>query len=390
MNSPPVILQILPELNSGGVERGTIDIARAIVEAEGKAIVVSAGGRLADSLKSIGAVHITLPVNTKNPLRIRKNSFILQEIIRQQKVHLVHARSRAPAWSAYHAAMAENIPFITTFHGVYGMQGFGKKKYNRVMVKGQRVIAVSHYIAEHIAIHYGKEVATDAVRVIHRGVDLERFRPDAVAKQKMTQLIQDWHLEDVDAPIFLMPGRITRWKGQHVVLEALAALPHRDFICLFAGDADKHPRYYRELHQQVNTLRLERNVRFVPATSHMAEAYALSDLVLCPSIQPEAFGRVPVESQAMGRPVITTNHGGAKETVLHGETGWLVPPSDAPALTRAIEEVLNMSDEERYSLARRSRRHAEEYFSLQTMQNRTLDVYEEVMRGGKSQGTAHV
>jgi glycosyltransferase involved in cell wall biosynthesis len=379
---PPTILQILPELNSGGVERGVVDMARAIVEASGVALVVSSGGRLVESLKAAGAVHITLPVASKNPLRIKANVSAIQQILRQHNVDIVHARSRAPAWSAYHAARYENIPFITTFHGVYGLSGLGKQKYNSVMVKGERVIAVSHYIADHITRHY-PEANPDHVRVIHRGVDTECFRPDAVVKQRIMQLIQDWHLQDMHAPILFMPARITRWKGQHVVLQALAALPHRNFICLFAGEADKHPRYYRDLHQMVNTLKLERNVRFVEATQHMPEAYALSTLVLAPSVEPESFGRVVVEAQAMGKPVIATSHGGAMETVVGRETGWLVAPNDVAALSAAIEEVLAMSEDARDAHSRVVRAYAKEHFSLASMQDKTLNVYEEVMRASR-------
>jgi glycosyltransferase involved in cell wall biosynthesis len=250
------------------------------------------------------------------------------------------------------------------------------------MVKGERVIAVSHFIEQHIRKEY-PEANPAHIRVIHRGVDAEKFSPDAVAKQKMMQLIQDWHVQDVHAPILFMPARMTRWKGQHVVLQALAALPHRHFICLFAGEADKHPRYYRDLHQMVNALKLERNVRFVEATQHMPEAYALSTLVLAPSVEPESFGRVVVEAQAMGKPVIATSHGGAMETVVDKETGWLVTPNDVAALSAAIEEVLAMSDDARVDYGQRVRAYAQAHFSLASMQDKTLDVYEEVMRAAR-------
>ena len=382
MSKPPVILQIIPEMHNGGVERGTVDIAKAIVEASGVALVVSEGGKLTEALKSAGAVHITLPVASKNPLRIKRNIRALQDIIRQHGVNIVHARSRAPAWSAYYAAQAEKVPFLTTYHGVYGVKGIGKRAYNSVMVKGQRIIAVSNYIEQHIRETYGEQINAELIRVIHRGVDVEKFRFDAVVRQKVIQLIQDWHLEDIHVPTLFMPARITRWKGQHIALEAMAALPHRQFICLFAGDPDKHPEYYKELHQKVNTLKLERNVRFVPSTMHMAEAYGLSDVILAPSTEPEAFGRVAVEAQAMGKPVIATAHGGARETIKHQQTGWLVPPNDALALKGAIEEVLAMPEADKQAFARRARRHAETRFSLGAMQNKTLDVYEELMREG--------
>lgn len=382
MSKPPVILQILPEMHNGGVERGTVDIAKAIVDASGVALVVSAGGKLTDAIQAAGAVHITLPVASKNPWRIHQNIQPLREIIRQHGVNIVHGRSRAPAWSAFHAAKAENVPFITTFHGVYNEKGIGKHRYNSIMAKGQRVIAVSHYVQQYIKEHYAQEVHEDHIRVIHRGLDAQQFHPEAVVKQKVIQLIQDWHLEDVHVPILFMPARMTRWKGQHIALEAMSLLPHRQFICLFSGDPDKHPDYYRELHALVNRLKLERNVRFVPSTTHMTEAYGMSDIILAPSIEPEAFGRVVVEAQSMGKPVIASAHGGAMETVEHRRTGWLVPPNDALALKNAMEEVLSLSQYDKDAHSRYARQHVETHFSLSAMQNKTLDVYEEVMREG--------
>ncbi len=378
MSNPPVILQILPELNSGGVERGTLEIAKAIVEAGGKALVVSSGGRLEERLKASGAIHITLPVASKNPFRIWRNIAALKDIIREHKVHLVHARSRAPAWSAYFAAKQCRVPFVTTFHGTYGVKGLGKKKYNEVMVYGQKIIAVSNHIKKHILQHY--DVDESRIQVVHRGVELSQFSSEHMQQNQLESLIQDWHLEDVDKPIIFFPGRVTRWKGQHIALQALARLGHKRFICLFAGDADKHPRYVKELHEQVNLFGLELNVRFVPATPFMAEAYHLSDLVLSPAIEPEAFGRVPVEAGAMERICIATSHGGAMETIQHGETGYVVPPDNAEKLADAINYVLSLSDEQKAPLQQKARAHVSEHFSVATMQNKTLDLYEEAMR----------
>ncbi len=372
-------MQVLPELNSGGVERGTVDMVQAITDAGGNALVVSAGGRLVDNIRQAGGVHITLPVNSKSPHRIYRNSRELATIIGQRNVHIVHARSRAPAWSAWYATRETNTPFVTTFHGTYGMKGVGKKKYNAVMVKGQRIIAVSHYIANYIANHY--DTPQHKVRVIHRGVDLDIFHPEHVVGQRISELVQEWHLQDVQHPIIFVPGRFTRWKGQHVVLQALARLPHRQFLCLLAGDSDKHGKYYGELQQLVNELELGSHVRFVPATQHMAEAYALSQCVLCPSIRPEAFGRIPVEAQAMAKPVIAANHGGSRETVLHEETGWLVNPNDVNALTNTLKHVLELPQEQRARIGQQGMQHVAQHFSLSTMQNQTLDVYEELMRG---------
>lgn len=373
----PVILQILPELNSGGVERGTLEVAQAILDAGGKAIVVSAGGRLVDRLEQMGATHVTLPVATKNPFAIWKNIAAIKKVVTEYGVHIIHARSRAPAWSAYYAAKQLGVPFLTTFHGTYGMKGLGKALYNNVMVRGVKVIAVSHHIKNHILHHY--EVPRRDIRVIHRGVDMEQCSPERVDQNNMIDLVQDWHLEEVDKPIIFFPGRVTRWKGQHIALEALARLKDLDFVCLFAGDSDKHPRYVKELHERVNDYGLELKVRFVPATTHMAEAYHLSSCVLSPAIEPEAFGRIPVEAGAMERIVIATSHGGAQETIKDDETGFLVKPADSEALAEAIRYVLTMPDADKQQMERKARQHIEENFAIAVMQNATLDVYEEII-----------
>ncbi len=377
MNTGPTILQVLPSLVSGGVERGTIEMAQAIADAEGKALIASSGGELATQLAQCGATHFKVPLATKNPWCMYRNADTLAALMRTHRVNVVHARSRAPAWSTYLAAKKTGIPLVTTFHGVYGLNGAGKKLYNSVMTKGKRVIAVSHFVADHIIRNY--DISDEKIRVIHRGVDVTRFHPDALVESKMRKLIQAWQLQEVDVPILLMPARITRWKGHEVVLQALAKLPHRDFLCIFAGDVGGHNRYYESLQNLVLSLRLAGCVRFVPPTTDMVEAYMLSNVVLCPSIEPEAFGRVAVEAQAMGRPVIATSHGGACETVLNGETGWLVTSGKAQELAEAVHQALMLSDDRRQAMAQQAMGHVARHFTLNRMQHQTLDVYEEVL-----------
>ncbi len=374
------IMQILPALNMGGVERGAIDIAQAIINLGGKAIVVSNGGRQVEALDKMGATHVQLPVHSKNPLHIWQNNAALQQLIRQHKVDIVHARSRAPAWSARSAAKATNTHFVTTFHGLYGLQppfAKARKRYNSIMTRGEKVIAVSNFIAEHIWRNY--EVSDDVVRVIHRGVDLDKFNPANISEANIGRLLQEWKLIEVDKPILFMPARFTRWKGQDMVLRALHALPHRDFFCIFAGDSDKHPQYYQELQKLAEELDLVGNMRFVGATSAMPEAYALCELVLCPSQKPEAFGRVAAEAGAMAKLVIGTNHGGACETILQGSTGWLVESGDFMAISLALQEALSMNDERKSEMRYLAETNVINNFSLQAMQERTLSVYAEVL-----------
>jgi glycosyltransferase involved in cell wall biosynthesis len=374
---PLTILQILPALNMGGVERGTIDIAEAIVQAGGRALVASSGGRQLDALRKVGAEHITLPVHSKHPWVMWQNVARLKKIIRAEGVHIVHARSRAPAWSARAAARQTHTHFLTTFHGTYGLtpplMGL-RHRYNSIMTKGEKVIAVSHFIAEHIWRHY--EVAEGVVEVIHRGVDTSRFHPDILSEANIGRLILEWGVQELDVPILFMPARFTRWKGQDIVLRALHRVPHRQFLCIFAGDSDKHPDYYKELQKLTDTLDLAHNVRFVPATHAMAEAYSMSAVVLAPSLQPEAFGRTVAEAGAMGKPVIATNHGGACEIVIPDETGYLVPPHDVDALSHAITQALSLSPQASYDMGTLAMQRVHYHFSLTQMRMRTLALYE--------------
>ncbi|MDX2073538.1 MAG: glycosyltransferase family 4 protein [Alphaproteobacteria bacterium] len=372
---PPVILQVLPALSSGGVERGTVEIARAIQQAGGRALVASSGGKMMYQLFRLGAEHITLPLDSKNPFTVWRNARALVGIIREHGVDIVHARSRAPAWCAWLAAYKTGCRFVTTFHGTYGIQNRFKHRYNSVMVKGERVIAISNFIAEHIKANYAVDPAN--IRIIHRGVDLNLFTPDLFSHQRMDALIKEWRLP-MELPVILFPGRITRWKGQDVFLRALAALPHRHFFAVILGDDKKGGSYRGELESLITELGLEEHVRFAEHTQHITEAYMLARVVVATSIEPEAFGRVVLEAQAMGKPVIATSHGGPQETVIHGETGLLVPPGDVGALAAAIENVMGLDETMQQHIARDARKQAER-FSLDTMCEKTLAVYEELL-----------
>jgi glycosyltransferase involved in cell wall biosynthesis len=371
----PVIMQILPELRSGGVERGTIEIARAIVHAGGVAIVVSQGGPMAPALFHCGAKHITMPVASKNPFRMAWNAWKLTRLIRQYQVDIIHARSRAPAWSAWWAAQHTGCRFVTTFHGTYGLQNKWKKKYNAIMTRGERVIAISHFIAEHIKANY--EIDAGKLRIIHRGVDVKLFNPGNHSRERMVGLIREWRLPDA-ANIILFPGRITRWKGQDIFIRALAALPHRNFFAIMLGDDKGHETYRIELEKLIAELGLEGYVRIAKHTHYIAEAYMLSKLVVATSLDPEAFGRVVLEAQAMGKPVIATNHGGPMETVIADTTGWLVTPGDVDQLSRCMAHALALPAESAEWMAGQAIANAQQ-FSLDKMCTKTIEVYKELL-----------
>jgi glycosyltransferase involved in cell wall biosynthesis len=368
------VLQVLPQLVAGGVERGTVDVAAALVAAGWRAIVASAGGPMVHELERVGATHVTLPLASKNPFVIRANIDRLVAVIRNLNVDIVHARSRAPAWSARYAAKRAGRHFVTTFHNAYGSGSILKHRYNAVMASGERVIAISRFVAEHAASVY--HVPAERLRVIPRGVDLNRFDADKVRPERIIPLMKAWRLPD-GVPVILLPGRLTRWKGQLVLIEAMARLrrPEVHAVILGSGSA----RYRRELEEAVTRSGAGGNFRFVDDCADIAAAYMLADVVVSASTSPEGFGRVIVEAQAMGRPVIATAHGGAQETVVPGETGWLVPPSDPVALARALEQALDQDNAARKAMAAQQLAHVRTHFTSALMAKRTLAVYEELV-----------
>ena len=372
------ILQVLPALGvAGGVERGTVEIAQAIVAKGGRSLVVSSGGARAHELKRVDAEHIELPVHSKNPFVMHANIDRLARIIATEKVDIVHARSRAPAWSAYYAAKRQGVPFMTTFHGTYGASNRLKRRYNSVMTRGERVIAISRFIGGHVLQNYG--VPANKIRIIHRGVNLDRFDPSKVTAERVAALANDWRLGD-GLPVVMLPGRLTRWKGQAMFIEAIGNLGRRDIRCLVVGGDQGRTKYRQELENLVNKQGLGEIVRLVDHCDDMPAAYMLTDVVVSASTDPEAFGRIVVEAQAMGRPVVASDHGGARETVIEGETGWLFPPGDVTALTGALEKVLGLARESRAALAQKAIANVRENFSLEAMCAKTLDVYTEVLQ----------
>ena len=371
------ILQVLPALGTqGGVERGTVEVAGAIAAAGGRALVASAGGPLTHALTRVGATHVALPVDRKNPAIMARNVGRLADLIRRENVDLVHARSRAPAWTAWFAAKRTGRPFITTFHGTYNAGSFIKRRYNAIMTQGERVIAISHFIAGHIRQVYG--LPAERLRVIHRGIDPQRFDPAAISAQRIIVLANQWRVAD-GLPVILLPGRLTRWKGQAVLLQAMARLGRRDVHCLLLGDDQGRNAYRAELEAMISRLGLGGVVRIIAHCDDMPAAYMLADVVVSASTDAEAFGRIVVEAQAMGRPVIATDHGGPRETIIDQTTGWLVPPADSEILAAALDRALRITPEARKRMAETAVDHVRRNFSTETMCHKTLDVYAEVL-----------
>ena len=372
-----MVLQVVPELDvPGGTERSTVEIAQALAAAGWRALVVSAGGAMLHQVDLAGARHFQLPLKGKNPIQIRSNAARLAELIKAEKVDIIHARSRAPAWSAWRAAQKTGCHFITTFHGTYGTSGVLKRRYNSVMVKGERVIANSQFTADHIIHTYAMNEAH--LRVICRGVDVAIYSAAAVPQSRLVQLAGQWRLPDGKS-VIMLPGRLTAWKGHGVLLDALTHLTRDDYVVVFVGDDQGRTDYRHQLERKVEKYGLGHIVRFAGPCRDMPAAYLSADVVVSASTKPEAFGRVIVEAQAMGRPVVAFDHGGAKETILEGETGLLVEPGDAQALARALNAALDLDAERRKAMAEVAIQNVRENFTLDRMCDSTLAVYREVL-----------
>ncbi len=372
---PPAVLQVIPRLVTGGAERGTVELTEALAAAGWNAYVASAGGPLEHLISRSGGTHLTLPLASKNPLVMRRNVTALARVIRGLDIDIVHARSRAPAWSAWAAARATGRHFVTTFHNAYGVSSRLKHRYNSVMARGVRVIAISDFVAEHAGRVYG--VGFDRLRTIPRGVDLDIFDPQQVTGARMANLAGQWRVPD-GAPVVMLPGRLTRWKGGLDFVAAIAALGRRDIFCLMVG-AEQRSGFRRKLEAAIARHGLNELFRIVEDCRDMPAAYMLADVVVSASTDPEGFGRVIVEAQAMGRPVVATDHGGARETIVPDTTGWLAPAHDPLALGAAIGAALSLGPAERSLLARRAIAHIAAHFTRDQMCAKTIAVYEELL-----------
>lgn len=374
------ILQILPALGTGGVERGTIEVARALTDVGISNAVASAGGPRVADLDALGVPHFTLPLASKNPFVIRRNASRLADLARREGFTILHARSRAPAWSAYWAARRTGTTFLTTFHGVYGTSPrFLKIPYNSVMTKGEKVIAISNFVKRHLVETYG--VPEEKIVRIHRGADTETFRPDAVSPAQAAARKAALGFAH-DLPVVTLPGRLTRWKGQALLLDALARMRRRALGCLFVGSDQGRTDYTAELKAMAARLPSETKVVFLEHADDMPCVYALSDVVVSASSdQPEAFGRVIPEAQAMGILVVGTAHGGACETIDDGVTGFLVPPGDADALAAKLDEVLDLPDDRKAAISAAALESVRTNFSTDRMCAETIDLYRSLDAG---------
>ena len=377
---PPRVLQVLPALHVGGVERGTIDIVQSLAAAGWEPWVASSGGALVNDVRRAGGQHVAMSLVRKNPISIGWNIGRLARLIEAQGIDIVHARSRTPAWSAMYAARRTGRRFVTTYHGTYNAHSPLKIRYNSIMARGDVVVAISQFIAQHVRETHGTD--DRRLRVVPRGIDLAYFDPRNVHPDRMVALAARWRLPD-DRKVIILPARLSRWKGHEVLLEALGELAQDDLCCLLVGSDRGRRNYTDALFAAIRKQRLEGVVRLVGHCIDMPAAYMLADVVVSPATDPEAFGRVAVEAQAMGRPTLASSHGATGETIVDGETGWLIPPGDAQALAEALRHTLGLDGDQRAVLAARARAHVSQHFSKQRMCERTLEVYRELLAVGE-------
>ena len=383
----PTVLQIIPELDTGGAELSTIEIADAVQSAGGRCIVLTEGGRMVQRLRDTGADVRFFAAATKNPLHILWNAHLIAGIVRQDGVDLIQPRILTPTRSALLAARRTRVPYVTTYHGAYSEKSSLKRFYNSVMARGDIVIANSHYTSDLIRMRYGTPGAR--LRVIYRGVDGAHFNPEAVEPERVAAVRRRWGVEPGQR-VVLHAARLTAWKGQKVVVGAAELLARTnavdDVMFVLAGDAQNRSAYRDALQQQINDAGLQERVRLVGHEGDMPAALCASHVSVVASIEPEAFGRTATEAQVMATPVIATEIGAPPETVrgrpgcpTDRATGWLVPPGDEATLAKAIGEALSMSADERAHMGARARQHVLTSYSLEQMKQQTLEVYDSLL-----------
>ena len=375
----PVIVQIVPQMNRGGVERGTVEIAEAISARGWKAVVICNGGRMENQLRRAGAEVYTLPVDTKNPLKWPAVRRRLKAVLLSVGADIVHVRSRAPAWIALPLTRAMGIHSISTIHSKFVPQNSVKRIYNQKMLTADGIIAISDYVKSVITSHYSEAVSEKAIQVIHRGVDLDVFDPAKVSQHRIVRLSETLNLPD-DGPVVMLPARATEWKGHAPLIEAVARLEAKDVTLLLLGAGDGHSRFIERLRALAIKTGLDGRLRIASGTDDMPAALMLADVVAMPSTVPEPFGRVALEAQAMGRPVVAFKHGGAIESIQEGETGWLAEPNNVEDLARCLQLALKLGPRQRTIWAKRARAHVESAFSTQQMCEKTLEIYADFLQ----------
>ncbi len=383
MSSKIKILQVIPKLGYGGAETGCFDLAHYLHEHNCKSYIVTSGGPLLKYINKKKVKILRLPVQSKNPILIFVNSILLTLIIFFLNVDIVHARSRAPAWSCLIATKLTRRKFVTTFHGTYNFKSDLKKWYNSVMVRSDLIIAGSNFIFSHIKENYSKYLSNKKkFLVIFRGINTDYFNPKKIKESDKNLLKKKWNITD-EKKIVLLPGRLTEWKGQEMFIEAISLLKKNlselEFIAVILGSDQGRKIYKKKLIRLVEQHRLSGNVIFVDHLELMPIAYEISTVVVSSSIEPEAFGRVSVEAQSMEKPIIASNIGGSNETIINDKTGFLFEAGDSKNLSEKLKEVLNLSELTLNGIGAEGRKNIIAKFNVEKMCNTTYSEYKKLI-----------
>ena len=383
MASKLKVLQVIPRLGYGGAETGCYDLAHYLHEQDCKSYIVTSGGELIKYIDKKKVKLIKLPVQSKNPLLILINSIALTLLILFLNISIVHARSRAPAWSCYIATKITRRKFVTTFHGTYNFKNSIKKFYNSIMVKSDVLIAGSNFIFSHISENYQKFLnSKKKFLVIFRGINTEYFDSDIIKKKDIDKLKATWKIED-NKKIILLPGRLTAWKGQEIFIEAINLFkksnPELDFVAVILGDDQGRTVFRKKLERLVEQFNLTQNIKFVDNCNVMPVAYYISDVIVSSSIEPEAFGRVSVEAQAMKKPIIASNIGGSKETVIDNKTGLLFESGNPKSLCDKLNEIIKLDTLTLDLMGREGRKNVINRFNIEKMCLNTYSEYKKLV-----------
>ncbi len=385
MQSKIKVLQVIPKLGYGGAETGCYDLAHYLAEKDCKSFIATSGGELLKFVRKDKVKIIKLPVHSKNPLIILFNAIVLSLIIIICDIDIVHARSRAPAWSCLISCFLTRRKFVTTFHGTYNFFNKIKKFYNSVMVRSQLVIAGSNFIFDHINENYKSflNYKKSKLLVIFRGINLDFYNKKNISQNKLIKLKKEWKIND-EKFIILLPGRLTKWKGQEVLIEALSFLSQEyfkeNFLAIILGSDQGRNVYSKKLYSMVERFRLNKKVIFINQYKDMPTAYSLANVVVSPSIEPEAFGRIAVEAQAMEKIIIASNIGGSNETVVDGKTGILFDSGNAKELARILNKVIDLDNEEKTLIGKEGRKNVIKKFDVEKMCQTTFTEYNKLLK----------
>ena len=384
MNTKINVLQVIPKLGYGGAETGCYDLAHYLAEKECGSFIATSSGELLKYVKKEKVKIFKIPVYSKNPILIFINAIFLSILILFNKINIVHARSRAPAWSCYLACLLTNKIFVTTFHGTYNFKSRLKKFYNSVMLRSKLTIAGSNFIFNHINENYNEYLNKNKkLRVIFRGINIDYFNPKNISILKQEKLKKEWELSSEKFTI-LMPGRLTYWKGQEKFIEALNILiedyNNTNFQAILLGSDQGRKVYKKKLTSLIERYSLTKKVKFISHCKEMPLAYSISDVIVSASIEPEAFGRVAVEAQSMCKPIIASNIGGSKETVLNKKTGFLYKFDDPRELAKNLNTVIQLSQEELKLIGNEGRKNITKKFDVEVMCDSNLREYKKLLK----------